>query len=160
MSGRRPDDAIAFVDAIERATNEYRTDAIYDIFARQARSVTITDGAREVSTGVDAIHAAWAQACMTFKARQFQLRKQLVAATDDLIVNDWRGGPYGRPDGCGIEIWRFDNNSKVIEQLLYNYLKVRPPLHPIQTLKLLLGSPGMTIAAGRARLRRRPQRRR
>lgn len=152
MTGRRPDDAAAFVEAAERASNEYRAEAIYDIFAPHARSVTITDGAREESIGINAIHAAWAQSCETLKARNFQLHKQLVAATDNTIVNDWRGGPHGHPDGCGIEVWRFDHDGKVIEQILYSFLKLRAPLHPIQVLKLFLGSPRTTAAAGRARL--------
>lgn len=152
MTGRRPDDAVAFVESVEHATNEYLTESIYDIFATNARSVMITDGARDESVGVDAIHDSWAQACTAFKARRFKVQKRLVAATDDTIVNEWSGGPRGRPDGCGIEVWRFDHQSKVVEQHLYNYLKVRPTLHPIQALKLLLGSPGMALAAGRARL--------
>lgn len=151
MTGRRPDDAAAFVESVERATNEYLVEAVHNIFASGARWVTITDGAREKSVGIDAIRDAWAQACTTFKARQFRVRKHLLAATDDTIVNEWCGGPRGRTDGCGIEVWRFNNQSKVIDQRTYSYLKVRPPLHPIQALQLLPGSPGMALAAGRAK---------
>lgn len=154
-AGRRPDDAVAFVELVERATNEYLSDAIYEIFAADARSVMITDGARDESIGVDAIHDAWARNCTAFKACHFRLEKRLVAATDDAIVNEWRGGPHGRRDGCGIEVWRFDDQSKVIDQRLYNYLKVRPASHPIQAVRLLLGSPSMTLAASWARLRQR-----
>jgi len=152
MMGRRPGDAVAFVESVERATNEYRSDAVYDIFAVDARWMAVTDGACEESVGIYAIHNAWALACTTFKAQQFKVRKHIVAATDDTIVNEWCGGPRGRTDGCGIEIWRFDDEGKVIDQHAYNCLKVRSPLHPIQVLKLLLSSPGMTLAAGWARL--------
>lgn len=115
----------------------------------------ITDGAREESIGVQAIHDAYARNCAAFKARRFTLEKQLVAATEDTIVNEWRGGPRGRRQGCGIEVWRFDHEGKVIDLRLYSYLKVRPTLHPLQILQLMLGSPGMTLAAGWARLRQR-----
>lgn len=150
--GRRPDDAVAFVESVEHATNESLTEAIYEIFAPHARSVMITDGAREESVGLDAIHSAWVRTCTAFKARQFRIHKHLIAATDDTIVNEWYGGPRGRSDGCGIEVWRFDPHGKVIDQRLYSYLKVRSPLHPLQTLKLILSSPSMTMAVGRARL--------
>ncbi|MGB6208434.1 nuclear transport factor 2 family protein [Mycobacterium sp.] len=154
-AGRRPEDAAAFVEFVERATNESRADAIYEIFAADARSVMITDGAWEESVGVHAIHDTWSTTCSTFKACHFRLEKTLVAATDDTIVNDWRGGPRGRRDSCGIEVWRFDHHGKVIDLQFYNYLKIRPTLHPIQALRLLLGSPTMTIVAAWARLRQR-----
>jgi hypothetical protein len=152
-AGRRPEDAAAFVESVEHATNARRTDAVYELFAADARSVMITDGALEEAVGVHAIHDAWARSCMAFQACHFRLEKRLVAATDDTIVNEWRGGVRGRRDACGIEVWRFDRQGKVIDQRLYNYLKVRPALHPIQALRLLLGSPTMTLAATWARLR-------
>jgi hypothetical protein len=111
-AGRRPEDAAAFVELVEHPTNECLTDAIYEIFAADARSVMIADGAREESVGVDAIHDAWAKTCTAFKACRFRLEKRLVAATDDTIVNEWRGGPHGRHDGCGIEVWRFGHQSR------------------------------------------------
>ncbi|OBI51701.1 hypothetical protein A5707_13375 [Mycobacterium kyorinense] len=151
----RPTDARAFVESVERATNERLSDAVYEIFAPNARSVMISDGAREESVGVEAIHDSWARTCAAFRARRFRVEKHLVAATDDTIVNEWRGGPGGRRDGCGIEIWRFDCEGRVIDQRLYGYLKVRSAVHPIQALQLLLGSPGMALAFGWARLRRR-----
>jgi len=154
-AGRRPEDAAAFVDFLECANNEYRSDAIYEIFAANARSVMITDGAREESVGVHAIHDAWSTTCATFRACRFRLEKILVIATDDTIVNEWRGGPHGRRDGCGVEVWRFDDQRKVIDQRSYNYLKIRSPLHPIQALRLFLGSPSMTVAAAWLKIRRR-----
>lgn len=78
-----------------------------------------------------------------------------MAATDDIIVNEWSGGPHGRREGRGIEIWRFNREGKVVDQRLYSYLKVRPTWHPIQVLQLLLVSPGMALTAGWARLRQR-----
>jgi hypothetical protein len=126
---------------------------VFDIYATDARAVMITDGAREEAVGVHAIHDAYARNCAAFKARRFTLDKHLVAATKDTIVNEWWGGPHGRREGCGIEVWRFDQQSKVIDLRLYSYLKVRPTLHPIQILQLMLGSPGMTLAAGWARFR-------
>ncbi|OHU99124.1 hypothetical protein [Mycobacterium talmoniae] len=153
--GRRPADAAAFVASVQDATNAYLTEVIYDMYAADARAVMITDGAREESVGVEAIHATWARACAAFKARRFRLDKQLVAATEDTIVNEWCGGPHGRRDGCGLEVWRFDPDAKVIDLRAYNFLKVRSARHPLQVVQLLLGSPGMTLAAGRAGLRRR-----
>jgi len=158
MTGRRPDDAAAFIASVERATNERVVEAASDIFAANARWVAITDGARQESLGIGAIDDAWAQACATFKARHFTVRKRLLAATEDTIVNDWRGGPRGRNHSHGIEVWRFDLQGKVIELRAYSFLNVRSPFHPVQTLQLLLGSPAMTLTGGLARLRHRPAR--
>ncbi|MGW6730149.1 nuclear transport factor 2 family protein [Nocardia sp. NPDC055029] len=152
--GRRPDDAVAFVESVEHATNEYVTEAIYEIFATDARQVIITDGALEESIGIDAIHEAWARTCAGFEATRFSVSKRLVAATGETIVNEWYGGPRGHRTGRGIEVWRFDHQSKVVEQRLFNYLKVRSVLHPLQVLQLLLSSRRVTVAVGWARLTR------
>ena len=153
--GRRPADAVEFVASVERGTNEYLTDVIYDIFAANARSVVITDGGRDENIGVDAIHDAWATDCVTFKSHRFNVEKCLIAATEDTIVNTWRGGFNGNRDGCGIEVWKFDHEGKVIDQQLYSYLKVRPTTSGLQALKLLLTSPRVALAAGWARFRAR-----
>lgn len=158
MNGHRPADAAAFVATVEHATNHHVIGAARDIFADDAKWVAITDGAREESVGLRAIDTAWAQACATFRARQYRVRKRLVAATDDTIINEWDGGPRGRTSGRGIEVWRFNRDGKVAHLSAYSYLKVRSPFHPLQTVQLLLGSPGMTIAAGLTRLRHRSNR--
>lgn len=152
--GRRPADAAAFVEFVQDATNDYLPDAIYQIYAPEARLVMITDGGREESVGVPAIHAAWARSCATFQSCRFSVSKRLVATSEDTIVNQWWGGPAGRRDGCGIEVWRFDAHAKVLDVHVYSFLKVRSAHHPIQVLQLLLGSPGMVLAFGRAALRR------
>jgi hypothetical protein len=153
--GRRPADAAGFVASVELGTNNYLTDVIYDIFAANARSVSITDGGRDENIGVDAIHHAWVIDCATFRTHDFNAEKHLIAATEDTIVNTWRGGFNGNRDGCGIEVWRFDHDAKVIEQQLYSYLRVRPTTSALQGLKLLLTSPRVALAAGWARFRAR-----
>lgn len=156
--GRRPADAAAFVEFVQDTTNDYRPDVVYDLYATDARLVMIADGARKESVGVQAIHAAWARSCAVFEARRFKLSKRLVAATEDTIVNQWWGGPDGRRDGCGIEVWRFDAQAKVRAVHVYSFVKVRSARHPLQVLQLLIGSPGMVLAFGRAALRRRARR--
>lgn len=153
--GRRPEDAAAFVESVERATNGYLTDVIFEIFAEDARVVTITDGGRDEHVGVVDIHRAWVTDCATFKAHRFKVEKLLIAATEDTIVNDWRGGPNGRREGCGIEVWTFDHEGKVIQQRLYSYLMVRSTTNPLQVLRLLLTSPRFSLTAGWMRLRAR-----
>lgn len=156
--GRRPADAAAFVEFVQDTTNDYRPEVIYELYATDARLVMISDGAREESVGVQAIHTAWARSCAVFEARRFRLSKRLVATTEDTIVNEWWGGPDGRRDGCGIEVWRFDAQAKVRAVHVYSFLKVRSARHPLQILQLLLGSPGLVLAFGRAALRRRTSR--
>lgn len=90
--GHRPDDAAAFVESVERTTNDYLVAAAYDIFATDARWVTITDGARQETVGIDAIGGPWAQACMAFKAPQFTVQNRLAAATDAIIVPPIQAG--------------------------------------------------------------------
>ncbi|RRR46645.1 hypothetical protein EHH44_07450 [Mycolicibacter terrae] len=156
--GRRPADAAAFVEFVQDTTNAYLPDVIFQIYAPDARLVMIADGAREESVGLQAIHTAWARSCAVFEARRFRLSKRLVAATDDTIVNEWWGGPHGRHDGCGIEVWRFDPQSKVRDVHVYSFLKVRSTRHPLQVLQLSVSSPGTVVAFGRAALRRRTRR--
>ena len=153
--GKRPEDAAGFVASVERGTNEYLTDVIYDIFAKDARSVVITDGGHDENIGVDEIHAAWVIDCRTFRRHRFNVEKRLIAATEDTIVNEWRGGFRGNRDGRGIEIWKFDHEGKVIEQRLSSYLKVRPMTSPVQMLLLMLISPRIALSAGWARFRTR-----
>ncbi|MDD7811353.1 hypothetical protein PP713_02075 [Mycobacterium sp. CSUR Q5927] len=89
--GRRPADAAAFVEFVQDMTNDYRPEVIYELYAADARLVMISDGAREESVGVQAIHTAWARSCAVFEARRFRLSKRLVATTEDTIVNEWWG---------------------------------------------------------------------
>jgi hypothetical protein len=153
--GRRPSDAAAFVEFVQDTTNDHRPDVVYELYATDARLVMISDGAREESVGVQAIYTAWARSCAVFEARRFRLSKRLIATTGDTIVNEWWGGPDGRRDGCGIEVWRFDAHAKVRAVHVYSFLKVRSTRHPLQILQLLLGSPGVVLAFARAALRRR-----
>lgn len=152
--GRRPADATAFVKFVQDATNDYLPDVIYEIYARDARLVMISDGAREESLGVQAIHTAWARSCAAFEACRFTVSKRLVATGEGTIVNEWWGGPGGRQDGCGVEIWRFDAHAKVLDVHVYSFLKVRSARHPLQALLLIIGSPGMVFAFARAAMRR------
>ncbi|MGB3893449.1 MAG: hypothetical protein WA942_04235 [Mycolicibacter sinensis] len=53
-----------------------------------------------------------------------------------------------------MEVWRFDAHTKVRAVHVYSFLNVRSARHPLQILQLLLGSPGMVLAFGRAALHR------
>jgi hypothetical protein len=88
VPSRWPADAAAFVAFVQDTTNEYRPDVIYELYATDARLVMISDGAREESVGVQAIHTAWARSCEVFEARRFRLSKGLAATTEDTIVNE------------------------------------------------------------------------
>lgn len=154
-AGRLPSDPEAFVAGVERATNEYDTDVIRGIFATDGVSEIITDGGRDVNRGVDQIAASWAADCAAFRARRLKLTKRLIAATDDTIVNEWRGGFGGRGGACGIEVWKFDSEGKVIDQRLYSYLRVRPSMSATQGLRSLLTYPVLALTFGRERLRKR-----
>jgi hypothetical protein len=154
-SGRRPDDAEAFVREVERATNAYDATVIGEIFAERAVQEIITDGGRDLNRGVGAIASSWAADCDATRSLGLQVRKRLLAVTSDSIINDWAGSYRGRGEARGVEVWRFDPFARVIDHRLYGFLRVRPSMGPLQGLRMLVGSPRIALTFGRHRLRSR-----
>ncbi len=60
-----------------------------------------------------------------------------------------------QPGKRDLSFFSSGQHIKLIDLRFYNYLKIRPTLHPVQALRLLLGSPTMTVVAAWARLRQR-----
>lgn len=151
-AGRRPEDPRAFVRAAEARTNSYSVDGLRAVFARDAVSTTISDGARDERRGVDAIVDALAANARAFRALGLKVTKTLVAAGGDPVVAHWQARFRGRERGEGFESWRFDGEGKVVEHHLNGSLNVRPASHPYQALLLLLSSPTVALTVLKTRL--------
>jgi ketosteroid isomerase-like protein len=153
-----PADPAAFVAAAEQITNDRDAAAVAAVFAPDADSVIITDGAEERYHGREHIHRAWQALLSALERRGLYVSKALVTAGDGVIVNTWRGSLNGRTDGCGIEVWHFDADGLVREHELYNYLSVRPARHPLARLKFALAYPrtGLTLLREQRRAGVRP----
>jgi nuclear transport factor 2 (NTF2) superfamily protein len=142
-----PADPAAFVAAAEQSTNDRDAAAVAAVFALDADSVIVTDGAEERYHGREHIHLAWQALLAGMERRRLHLTKALVTAGDGVIVNTWRGSLNGRTDARGIEVWHFDADGLVREHQLYNYLSVRPSANLVARLKLGLVYPltGLTL---------------
>lgn len=153
-----PADPAAFVAAAERMTNDRDAAATAAVFALDADSMIITDGAVERFHGREQIGRAWQALLATLERHRLYVQKELVTAGDGVIVNTWRGSLNGRTDGRGIEVWHFDADGLVREHGLYNYLSVRPARHPLARLKLALAYPrtGFTLLREQRRAGVRP----
>jgi ketosteroid isomerase-like protein len=153
-----PADPAAFVAAAEQSTNARDAPAVAAVFALDADSVMITDGAVERYHGREHIHRAWQALLAALARRHLFLSKELVTAGDGVIVNNWRGSLNGRTDARGLEVWHFDEHGLVREHQLYSYLSVRPASHPLARLKLGLAYPrtGLTLLREQRRAGVRP----
>lgn len=155
QAGRLPDDPAAFVAAAERGINERDLDATAGPYAPGATLVAVTDGARERFEGAAAIRAAWAGYLDGMRSTSFALRKKLVTAAGDTIVNTWTSDFGGRTPGGGIETWRFDAEARVREHTMWTFFEIRPSTDLVQRLRLLAAHPRIAAAFLRATLRRR-----
>ena len=149
----RPEDAAAFVADAEKATNDYDVDAAHAVYAKDARLENYVDGAFESFEGSDAIRSAWDAYLGAMREARFTLRKTLLAADGDTIVNTWAGSIGGRTDAQGIEYWRFDGEGKVREHRLYSLMNVKPATHPLARLRLSMSYPKTALAFLRSRKR-------
>ncbi len=104
--------------------------SVAKVYARDAVLETILDGASLGRNG-------------------FAIRKRLLAATTDTIVNDWEGEIAGRPRARRIEVWRF-REGRVVHHTLYSYLDVRDSRRVVARLRLALGYPRVAISLLRA----------
>jgi hypothetical protein len=111
------------------------------------------DGAFESWEGADQIRTAWGAYLDAMCERGFTLRKTLLSATGDTIVNTWVGSLGGRTDAQGIEYWRFDDDGKVREHRMYSLMNVKASTSPLARLRMALAYPLSSLAFLRARKR-------
>lgn len=148
-----PDDPAGFVAGAEKATNDYDADAATSVYASDGRLENYVDGTFESWEGRDAIRTAWGIYLGAMGERRFSLRKTLLSAGGDTIVNTWSGTLGGRTDAEGIEYWRFDDEGKVREHRLYSLMNVKPSTSPLARLRLAAAYPLSALAFLRARKR-------
>ena len=148
-----PEDPAAFVLAAERGINEYDLDATAGAYAPDGRLENYVDGAYERWDGADAIRSAWGAYLDAMRERGFSLRKTLLSASGDTIVNTWTGSLGGRTDAEGIEYGRFDDAGKVREHRMYSLMNVKPSTSPLARLRMALSYPLSAMAFLRARKR-------
>lgn len=148
-----PDDPAAFVAAAEAGINAYDLDATAAVYARDGLLENYVDGAFEGWDGGDAIRDAWSAYLDAMRERRFTLRKTLLSAADDTIVNTWTGSLGGRTDAQGIEYWRFDGDAKVREHRMYTLMNVKPSTSPLARLRMAAAYPLSALAFLRARKR-------
>lgn len=137
---RTPSDPKAFVAAAERLTNTRDLDGIVATYTDDAVLESITDGAREVHRGREAIRAAWSTYLELMRRGGFALSKRLLAADGEWITNSWYGTMAGS-DAYGLEAWRFGPDGRVSQHLLHSFLNVRPSDDPVARLRLLATYP-------------------
>lgn len=148
-----PDDPAAFVAAAERGINEYDLDATAGVYADGARLENYVDGSFEAWDGAPAVRAAWGAYLDAMRERRFTLRKTLLSADGDTVVNTWTGSLGGRTDAHGIEYWRFDGAGKVREHRMYSLMNVKPSASPLARARMALAYPASALAFLRARRR-------
>ncbi|GAA2625798.1 DUF1348 family protein [Actinomadura fulvescens] len=147
----------AFVAEAERMTNQRDVDAIRGVFASDGRWRCVIDGLETHDTGMEAIADRWRLLCRFMADRDLVVRKELLAATDDQIINRWHGRAKGGARPTGIEVWRFDSGGLVTEQLLMGFLDPRPETSPAVMLGLLVSQPGTALTFARHRFAGRGQ---
>ena len=148
-----PDDPAAFVAGAEKATNDYDPEAATSVYADDGRLENYVDGAFESWEGRDAIRTAWGIYLGAMGERRFSLRKTLLSAGGDTIVNTWSGTLGGRTDAEGIEYWRFDDAGKVRQHRMYSLMNVKPSTNPLARLRMAAAYPVSALAFLRARRR-------
>lgn len=117
-----PAHARQFVADAEAAFNGKDIAAVCGVYAPSASVSFFTDGTYDRVTGPAEIHLAWEAIFAALPA--FTVRKHVLVAGRSGIVNDWIGSTSGgdHPHACGIEFWRFDDETAVVEHRLYSFL--------------------------------------
>jgi SnoaL-like domain len=152
-SGAVPADPARFVAEAERISNAANVEEALAVYAPDAVLESVTDGTLLVHRGSSELRTAIEIMFSVARTRLVQVRKELVAITDDTIVNTWEGTVGRRRETRGIEVWRFDTDGKVCHQRMYTFLDVRPDTDWVQRLRILLLSPRTALAFLRAQLR-------
>ena len=148
-----PENPEAFVAAAERGINERDLDATAGVYADGGRLENYVDGAFEQWEGGEAIRRAWGAYLEAMGERGFSLRKTLLSAEGDTVVNTWTGSLGGRTDAHGIEYWRFDEAGKVREHRMYSLMNVKPAASPLARARMAFAYPLSALSFLRARRR-------
>jgi hypothetical protein len=148
-----PDDPAGFVLAAESGINEYDLDATAGVYAQHGRLENYVDGSFESWEGAAAIRSAWGAYLDAMRERGFSLRKTLLSAAGDTIVNTWTGSLGGRTEAEGIEYWRFDDDGNVREHRMYSLMNVKPSTSPLARARMAFAYPLSALAFLRARKR-------
>ena len=148
-----PDDPAGFVLSAERGINDYDLDATAGVYAADGRLENYVDGAFERWEGAEEIRSAWGAYLDAMRERGFSLRKTLLSASGDTIVNTWTGSLGGRTDAEGIEYWRFDDAGNVREHRMYSLMNVKPAASPLARARMAFAYPVSSLAFLRARRR-------
>lgn len=161
MTALLPKDPLAFVARAEKAANEADVDWAMNLFAPSIRLETYGDGLLQVNDGTEAVRDAVTTLYGWLQAIDGHIRKTLVAASDDAVVNQWNGSLYGgRHVSYGAEFWYFDDTGHVVRNVLYQSLDPKPLSHPLTGLRGLLSHPrpALSYLAARRRARERHSR--
>jgi hypothetical protein len=142
-----------FVADAERMTNDRDLSAIPGFFAPGGVWTTIIDGIVISANGIDEISQRWRVMCWFMQKREMFVRKRLVAANDNTIVNNWTGRLGGSASAVarGIEVWQFGPDGLVIEQHLYGFLNAGPDTAIKPNIRLLLSHPVNALTFARVR---------
>jgi hypothetical protein len=116
------------------------------------------DGLHETHEGNEAVRRAVTTLYDWLQAIDGRVQKTLVAASGDVLVNQWQASLFGgRHTSYGPELWYFDDTGHVLRNLLYQSLDPKPLLHPHTPLRGLVGHPrpALTYLAAHIRGRQR-----
>jgi hypothetical protein len=81
-----------------------------------------------------------------------QLRKRLIVAADDVVVNEWEGTSRDGGEARGFEQWRFDAEARVVEHSMWSSLSIATTPELRFAVRALVTQPRAAIAFARARL--------
>jgi nuclear transport factor 2 (NTF2) superfamily protein len=129
-----------FVAAAQDATNSRDLAAILACYAPGSTLHTTTDGASETHRGTNELRRAWETYLAVMGRGSFTLAKDLVAVSEDSIVNTWTGTMAGKP-ARGVEVWRFDADGLVDHHTMYSFLNVRDATDPWMRVRLFISYP-------------------
>jgi hypothetical protein len=149
MNGSAPDlDAVAFVAAAERITNEGAIDEALGLFHEDCVAEWVFDGMYERHEGIDAIGKALAATLAVGRDHQMSGRKTLECADGHTIVNTWRGGFGDEDRQFGTEIWTL-RDGLVVHHQMYLYLRLTKrwsPLGVLRQTRVLITSPRIALS--------------
>jgi hypothetical protein len=109
----------------ERITHEAALEEWTAIYTDDAVFESIVDGGVERHEGIEQIAHAAQILVKVFAAHNIAVKKQLVSATENVVVNTWTGGFDGRRRQRGVEIWTL-RDDLVERHQMYTFLDVRP----------------------------------
>jgi hypothetical protein len=139
------DEAHALIREAERASNAFDLEALVAPYASTAVLDVVLDGVRQVHVGRDAIERAWAGCAAGMRSQRLRLRKELLAAEEQTIVNSWSGRLGTAHEACGMELWRLDDQRRVVEHRMWSYFDVRDVSSLRGRLRLLSAYPLMAL---------------